>query len=332
MALKARTVVVGIGSIGKRHARLLAQRGDLAIEWCEPNAQILADALIELGEPSRVHHDFDAMIATSPRIVVIATPHRFHAEQTIKAMRAGAHVLCEKPMSDSPEAARQMVAASKNSDQILAIGFHLHFHPALRRLTELIRSSLLGTIAHVHCRVGSYVTLANSRTRYQHALEGALMLDYAHQPDLLHWMLREIPVGVYAAGAHLDSMDLHSNPNVLSLNFDYARPLLGTIHLNYLQAPERHEYEIVGSDGWAALDMATSELKSALRSRSSPLVETFKFARDSLYIAEHQSFIDAINGKCSPESTADDALASVLMAAASFSSWKAQKRVRLDSV
>jgi predicted dehydrogenase len=145
-------------------------------------------------------------------------------------------------------------------------------------------------------------------------------------------MLGEIPVGVYAAGAHLDSMELHSNPNVLSLNFDYARPLLGTIHLNYLQAPERHEYEIVGSDGWATLDMATLELRIALKNRSSPLVETFKIARDSLYRAEHQSFIDAIEGKCPPESAAEDALASVLMTAASFSSWKTQRRVQLDSV
>lgn len=332
MSLKPRIVVVGIGSIGKRHARLLAARSDVVVEWCEPNTRLLAAAEAELGAPTRTHYDFDAMIATEPEMVVLATPHRFHAEQSIKALDCGVHVLCEKPMADSPEAARQMVAAAAASDRILNIGFHLHFHPGLKRLKALVEAGTFGTVAHMHCRVGSYVTLENSRTRYQSTLEGALMLDYAHQPDLLHWFLRDMPVGVYATGTHLECMELHSNPNILSLNFDYAQPLLGTIHLNYLQAPERHEYELVGSEGWAVLDLAASTLRINLRDNLRSWTESFDIGRDSLYLAEHQSFLDAVQGKSAPESPPGNAIAAVLMVAASFSSWKSRQRVTLDSI
>jgi UDP-N-acetylglucosamine 3-dehydrogenase len=332
MALKQRVVVVGIGSIGRRHARLLGGRSDLEVEWCEPNQEFVADAVREMPAPGCIHRDFNAMIATAPAMVVLATPHPLHAGQSIKALEAGAHVLCEKPMADGPGAARRMLAAATASGRVLSIGFQLHFHPGLRRLKELIVSGALGTIAHLHCRVGSYVTLANSRTRYQHSLEGALMFDYAHQSDLLYWLLRSVPLGVYAAGAHLDSPELHSNPNVLSLNFDYARPLLGTIHLNYLQAPERHEYEVVGDQGWAVLDLASSSLTIGRRDDSRKWVESFEVARDSLYVAEHQAFLDAVNGTAAPASPPDEALVSVLMTAAALSSWKSRQRVILEAV
>lgn len=332
MALKPRVVVVGIGSIGKRHARLLAERDDIVVEWCEPDRQLLGEVVKEMGGPDRIHFDFDAMIASAPSMVVIATPHRFHAEQTIKALGCGAHVLCEKPMAESPESARRMLSAAAASNRVLNIGFHLHFHPGIRRLKELIGSGTLGAIAHVHCRVGSYVTLQNSRTAYQQSLEGALMLDYAHQPDLLYWLLRVAPAGVYATGVHVKGPELHSNPNVLSLDYDYDSPLLGTIHLNYLQSPERHEYEVVGDAGWAVLNVAAATLTIGLREGTRTWVETCAVARDDLYVMEHRAFFDAASGKAAPESPPKDALVSVLMTAAAHASWKSQKRVTLDSV
>ncbi len=330
MAVKPRLVVVGLGSIGRRHARLLGGRDDLTVEWCEPSRELLAGLSGEIPAPRCVHHDFEAMLATRPDLVVLATPHALHADQSIKALACGAHVLCEKPMADSAEAARRMMEAARKFGRILAIGYHLHFHPAVRRLKELMEGGGFGTIAHMHCRVGSYVTLANSRTQYQRTLEGALMLDYAHQSDMLHWLLRAVPLGVYAAGAYLDGVELHSNPNVLSLNFDYERPMLGTIHLNYLQAPERHEYEVVGDEGWALLDLVAAKMTIGRKADAHTMVESFEVSRDSVYLAEHQAFLDAVHGRAEPESPPDAAAVSVRMVAAALSSWKTRKRVLLE--
>lgn len=332
MALKPRLVVVGVGSIGLRHARLLGARGDIAVEWCEPDAGIVIEAVRDLGAPSCIHRDFKAMLATMPDMVVLATPHQLHAEQSIQALAAGVHVLCEKPMADHPQAAREMLAAAAASGRVLSIGFHLHFHPGLRRLKDLMAAGELGTIAHVHCRVGSYVTLENSRSRYQRLLEGALMLDYAHQADLLHWLLQAMPLGVYAAGAHLKTPELHSNPNVLSLNFDYAQPVLGTIHLNYLQAPERHEYEVVGDRGWAVVDLSALKLTLGLKEGARSWTESIEVSRDSLYLAEHEAFIAAVSGVAVPENPPGEAIASVYMTAAAQKSWKSRQRVELSSI
>ena len=140
---------------------------------------------------------FDEALRTRPEMVVIATPHDLHCAQTVQALEQGIHVLCEKPMSDRLEDARTMLAAGERARQrsgaVLSVGFMLHFHPLLARLKQLVEDGTLGTVLQVHYSVGSYITLVNSRSRYQAALEGALLLDYAHQPDFIHWLLGEKP-------------------------------------------------------------------------------------------------------------------------------------------
>lgn len=329
MALKPRIVVVGLGSIGRRHARLLSRRSDLQVEWCESEPGAVAAAAAELGRPAGTHAEFAAMLETRPEMVVIATPHGQHPRQAIAALDAGAHVLCEKPMADTLAAAAEMLPAAQRAGRVLTFGFQLHFNPGLRRLRELVVEGELGTVVHVHCRVGSYITLLNSRSRHQQHVEGALLMDYTHQPDLLHWMLGDTPVGVFASGGQGGKPELTSNPNFISVSCDYRRPLIGTIHLNYLQMPERHEYEIVGDQGWAMFDLNTGRLRRGRRSDSREWVEEFPVTRDPVYEAEHQAFLDAIAGKRAPESPARDAIVSMQIIEAAMSSLRTATRVLL---
>ncbi|MBM4460959.1 MAG: Gfo/Idh/MocA family oxidoreductase [Chloroflexi bacterium] len=237
MALTRRVIVVGLGSIGRRHARLLNARGDLAVELCEPAPANLELAYAEVGWLP-TYGTYTEALRTRPELMVIATPHGLHCEQTVRALEQGIHVLCEKPMSDRLADARTMLAAADRARQrsgaVLSIGFMLHFHPLLARLKQLVADGALGAVLHVHYNVGSYITLVNSRSRYQADLEGALLLDYAHQPDFIYWLLGEKPVGVSMAAAQGGQFEHTSMPNVLALTCDYARPLLTTIHLNYL--------------------------------------------------------------------------------------------------
>lgn len=327
MALKRRIVVVGLGSIGRRHARLLAEREDTAVEWCEPSEEARAGAQKDLPVPTVIHTSFEEMLATRPEMVVLATPHHCHAEQACAALGANIHVLCEKPLSDTLETARAIVAAAARSKGVLAVGFQLHFHPALRRIHHAIRSGELGSIHHIHCRVGTYVTLVNSRTRYQQDMRGALFLDYAHQPDILFWWLGKAPQGIYAAGGQGGNLPLQSNPNFASVTCDYEGPLISTIHLNYLQAPERHEYEIVGDRGWMIFDHNTGILRVGQDNGKVPEATLFPAERDSLYRLEHQAFFEAAAGLRSPESSASEAIVSMAVIEAALQSLELRKRV-----
>ncbi len=329
MARLPRIVVVGLGSIGRRHARLLAGRGDLAVEWCESSDTALKLARQEMGEPAGVHVSFDGMLQTKPSMVVIATPHAMHADQTIAALGAGIHVLCEKPMAETLANAERMAAAAEQTKAVLTIGFHLHFHPGLRRLKALIQEGELGSVHHAHCHFGAYVVLVNSKSRYQRTLEGALLLDCAHQPDIFAWLLGQSPIGVYATGAQGGALEHQSNPNFIAMDCDYAGPMISTAHLNYLQMPERHEYEIVGDRGWAVFDLVQGRLRIGRQSDSSERVEAISTERDPLYREEHAAFLEAIAGRAKPESPSRSAIISMRVIAAALESLSTRQRVLL---
>ncbi len=323
---KRRMVVVGLGSIGRRHLRLLKERPDLIVEACEPSAKVLELAKGEL-EGVKVHGDFEVMLATRPDAVLIATPHTLHAKQAIAAMRAGAHVLCEKPICVDGAQAQEMIQCARETKRTLEVGFQLHFQPGVLRMRELIKSGVIGTVVHAHVRIGSFITLRNSLTRYQEKLEGALLLDYAHQPDLLLWLLGELPKGVTLTGFKAGDMPFSSNPNVLALTLDYARPLLATVHFNYVQMPQRHEWEVAGDKGWIVMDPDKGTLRLGLRETETETTETFSTDRDITYRMEHQTFLDAIDGVRLPESPGEAAARSVELYEMAIESWKENRRV-----
>lgn len=327
MAVK-RIVVVGCGSIGQRHARLLAQRGDLRVELCDTSQACLAETIAQIGART-CHGDFHAMLATQPDAVVIATPHAQHADQLVAAVEHGVHVLCEKPMSDNVSDALRMSAAAAGASSVVDFGFTLHFHPGLLRLKTLAATGALGAIVHMHCRVGTYATLACSRTRHQAHVEGALLLDYVHQPDLLFWISGREPAGVYMSASQGGTLPLSSNPNVADIVLDYDGALRAAVHINYVQAPQRHEYEIVGDRGWAILDAETNQLRIGNREGDTQTTETFRFERDDLFRSEHQAFLDAADGKRPPESPCDSALVSMRVVDAALRSWKQRARVAM---
>jgi predicted dehydrogenase len=326
MAIKQRVAIVGLGSIGRRHARLLGEQKDVQVELVEPNPEVLAAARKELGHlPS--YGTFEKMLETRPDIVVIATPHSLHASQTIRSLYAGAHVFCEKPMSDSLIEAIKMKEAAECSGRVVNIGFQLHFHPGLLTLKRLVEQGILGTILYVQAKVGTYVTLVNSVSHYQSAQEGSLFYDYTHLPDIFFWLLRKKPKAVYTLAIQGGSLEFSANPNVAVINCEYEMPLISSIHLNYVQMPQRHEYEIVGDKGWALLDGDKGVLTTGIRENSSTQIESYNIDRDEMYRAEHKMFFQAIEHKREPESPARDGLVSMEVCDAAIKSLKTKSRV-----
>lgn len=321
MALKRRIVIVGLGSIGRRHTRLLCERGDVILEIMESCDRRKMEVLNELGD-LRAHHSYESMLSTSPDVVWIATPTPLHAEQTIAALNAGAHVFCEKPMSQHLSDALRMKEAADDSNKVLNIGFYLHFWPAMIALRRLIQEGELGRVLHAHAWVGSYVTLVNSQSRYQAEQPGSLFFDYSHQPDLFYWLLGEKPSSVHVTAFQGGSFELTSNPNMAVITFGYKCPLVSTIHLNYAQMPDRHQYEIVGDEGWAFVDFHEGILKIGKRRQQRIETQTLPCERDDIFRAEHSAFLETVAGAREPETSAADGLVSTELCEAALKSWQ----------
>lgn len=315
----ARILVVGCGSIGRRHASQLIRRDDVRLELCDPMSENLSRAIEEVGKVP-IYQSFDAAIATKPELVIVATPHSLHAEQTIKALQSGAHVLCEKPMSDSLGDAENMIAAAKETEKVLDIGFTMHFHPAIIKVKELIDAGRIGQVLHIHWHVGTFDTLANSVSRHQSEVFGALIMDYAHQPDLNYYWLGKTPSRVRSAGVQGGELPYTSNPNVMTIVLEYPEALLATINLNYVQRPQRAHCEIIGDKGWIYLDLQSNRLTIGDRESCSVEEQSFEIDRDAWFRAEHQAFLDATRGLRQPESPSWQAIHSMRIVEATIKS------------
>ncbi len=101
---------------------------------------------------------------------------------------------------------------------------------------------------------------------------------------------------------------------------------MATVHLNYVQMPERHEYEIAGDRAWAMWDLNTGILRVGRRADSSVVEETTSVERDPVYREEHQAFLDAVDGKRKPESPAEEAIVSLEIIEAALKSWREVRR------
>jgi predicted dehydrogenase len=145
------------------------------------------------------YDDWEAMLASHDfDLVCIATPTLLHEAQTLAAIAAGAHVLCEKPTAiDAGEAAR-MLAAAETAGRVHMIDHELRFNPNRMRIAELISEGALGEIRHVDIsNIGKTWTDPASRPSgdwWSLAEKGGgrLGANGSHQIDLLRWWLGEV--------------------------------------------------------------------------------------------------------------------------------------------
>ena len=98
----------------------------------------------------RVHRGYAELLA-DPEIDAVYNPlpNSLHCEWTIRALEAGKHVLCEKPLASNAEEARRMAAAAERAGRVLVEAFHWRYHPLAARMREIVDSGALGRVHHV---------------------------------------------------------------------------------------------------------------------------------------------------------------------------------------
>ena len=303
-----KVLVVGLGSIGQRHARLLAKRSDLVIDVCDASTA----AIERLGniDVHDIFHSLEEALKAKPDAVFLCTPTSYHIQQVVIALEQGCQVFCEKPLTNSLAAGKDLHRMMQGSSLHVNVGFHLHFHKGLVALKKQIQEGLIGEIVQLDMRVGAFITLKNSVTRYQAGQKGSLFGDYTHQFDLLYWLTGKKPEQMLILAAERGGMELSSDPNVADILFRFADPFQAHIHLNYVQMPQRHSYEITGTKGWVYLD--AENMYADIGTLEDNAVRRLHFTqdRDDIYRSEHQKFFTCIQEGTRQESPVEDALIS----------------------
>lgn len=149
---KIKVAVIGAGwYAAQSHIPTLAKRDDVVLDGVSRLGGAELARVKERFGFAFASEDFRAVLAREPEAVIVASPHGLHYEHAKAALDAGAHVLCEKPMTVDPAHAWALVdlAAKRGRHLLIANGFH--YLPGMAALRRKVIEGAVGTIEHVSC-------------------------------------------------------------------------------------------------------------------------------------------------------------------------------------
>lgn len=207
--------------------------------------EVAADNHIE-----RIYDSYDALLMDPAiEIIYIPLPNHLHRPWAIKALNAGKHVLCEKPLACSAKQAEEMVTAAEDARRLLMEAFMYRFHPRSRRIKQMVVEGRIG----VPCLVRSafcYRMSEKDRTNKENArlkpeTGGGALLDVGcYSVNAARWFFEAEPIQVQARAVyHPGGVDVH----VVGI-LGFAGSGLATFEASFISALQQ-TYSVVGPDG-----------------------------------------------------------------------------------
>lgn len=273
-----RALVIGQGSIGRRHARLLAADGhDVAVVSSRPSHDFRRYG--ELGA---------ALSSERPAYVVIAnTTAEHHVSLAALATHGyGGTVLVEKPLFDRTR------ALPEHGFSRLAVAYNLRFHPVLRELQQRLRSEhVLSVEAYAGQWLPDWRPGTDHRDSYSAHAEagGGVLRDLSHELDLLAWLFgpwtRIAALGGRRSDVTVDADDLWT------VLIELSSGAAATLQLNYLDRPGRRRLVVVTREATHVADLTSATLTS------NAVATRFDVAPDDTYRAEHAALLAGAPGE-----------------------------------
>jgi predicted dehydrogenase len=145
--------VIGTGFIGPVHLEALRRLGVNVTSLCDLPDRVRA-AADKFGIPHAFGDYRELLRSPEVDVVHITSPNRFHCEMALAALRAGKHVICEKPLAMNTRETAKIVRLAQRSGRVFAVNYNVRFYPAVLALRGLVARGDLGDIVHVN---GSYM-------------------------------------------------------------------------------------------------------------------------------------------------------------------------------
>jgi predicted dehydrogenase len=147
--------VIGVRGQGSHDMNGVAGGGAVITALCDVDEEVLARAH-DVHPKAQVYTDFRRLLEQKDIDgVVVGTPDHWHAPITLRALKAGLHVLCEKPLTHTVAEARLVAETAAKERRVTQMGTQIHAGSNYRRAVELIRSNVIGAVKEVHVWVGT---------------------------------------------------------------------------------------------------------------------------------------------------------------------------------
>ena len=243
-------LVIGCGSIGKRHIKNLKDAGH-SVTGCEKNNFRRRE--VSKLDGIEVFSTLDKALEKSYDAAFICTPTSLHIPIALKVAEAGIHLFIEKPLSNSLKDVRKLLTLVKRKKLVTFIGCNPRFLSSLKRTKDLIDKGRIGRVLSVRASRGFYLPYWHPKEDYRkeysakRSLGGGVIFDDIHDIDILCWLFGK-PKEVFCFSDRLSDLKIDTE-DVAEIFFEFSSGTIAQLHLDYLQRTYRSIYEFIGEKG-----------------------------------------------------------------------------------
>jgi predicted dehydrogenase len=313
-------IVIGGGSIGKRHIKNLLEL-DMAIQLT------VVDPCETLCE--EIKNDFavdtyfkleEAIQKKKYDVAFICSPNHLHVSQALTLAKESIHVFIEKPVSLSLEEAKGLIPVVEEHKIDVMVGCNLRFHPGVVCLLGALESELIGRPLYARAHFAHYLPNWRPGQDYRKTYSankdqgGGILLDDIHEPDYLCWLLGGV-VKVSGSLENLGDLNIDSE-DIAEYTLWHRCGAYSQIHTDYLRRDKSRGCELVGTAGtlvWKSTgknpEVVTVEWYSAETEKWSVLLSLDAYDQNQQYVDEVKYFLDNIQRGKKPMNGLDEALA-----------------------
>jgi xylose dehydrogenase (NAD/NADP) len=238
----------------------------------------------------RAHGSYEALLA-DPEVdaVYVPLPNSLHVPWSIRALQAGKHVLCEKPLTRRPEEAQAAFDAADQAGRVLAEGFMWRHHEQARRLRELVRDRVVGDVRLLRAAFSFFGLDRTGDVRLQRALDGGGLMDVGCYCVSAMRLLAGEPERVSARQViGGDGVDVR-----LAATLAFPGGVLGSFDCG-LDMADRSELEVIGDHGSLFLPDPWHSREPRIEVRRPDGTEVIEIPRKDPYACELEDFAAAV--------------------------------------
>lgn len=301
-SLIERALIVGLGSIGKRHVRIVRELFPkinitvLRHNQCDEN---------NMGVDSCVTTIEDA-IARKPQVAIIANPATMHLEVAMQLAKNNIHLLIEKPIAISSQGVQELINLCEQKQLVLMTAYNLRFMPSLMELQKQLQKNKIGRIFSIKSEVGQNLPSWRPDQDYrksvsaQKKLGGGVLSELSHEIDYISWIFGPIEwVKSHISKVSNLEVDVEDNANIiLGFGGELDKEFSATLNMDFIRQDITRMCTVIG-------DLGTLRWNGVLGTLHLYTEETHKWKllfsslteRDYTYKEEFKHFISSIESK-----------------------------------
>jgi len=307
-------LIVGFGSIGKRH------RDILGTMFPYSNLKILKiyNLIVDKEFQNDIFLNIEDASLFKPDVTVVCSPASTHMLYAQIFADNKSSIFIEKPISTSPNGIKNLIKTCEQNRTVLQVGYNLRFSVSLQKFKEIVDSGKLGSLQKIECETGQYLPDWRPESDYRvgvsarKELGGGVLLELSHEIDYLRWIFGEV---IWVSGELTTESDLEidvEDTARFKMGFHDMSDLNGLVadvSLDFVRRTPSRICRVYGSIANLEWNGLTGEVSIFEHNKNAwEKIYTDPNDLNKTYELEWLSFIDSVNTGNKPFVTGEDGL------------------------